>query len=99
MTINSSAFHGLALLADGTTLLNFLDVVRGVWGFALRVPNVHGNRAYLFADLQGHVRQRSHVTADRDHETIHDMTDTVRLLVDGLLHALQQLLDLGQIKL
>src|SRR5438128_4621676 len=89
-----SALRGLALLADGAALLDLLDVFRGARHLAGGTTHVHRHGAELRRRLHSEVRERLDVTADRDHKTVHDIADAVWLIVDGLLDALQEALEL-----
>jgi hypothetical protein len=51
-----SAFHRLALPADGPAVLDLLDVLRGVGDFARRARHVHRYPADLRPGLEGMVR-------------------------------------------
>src|SRR6185369_13811338 len=90
--VSPSTFYSLTLLPDGTALLNFANVIRGERNLTTVVSQVCCHWAYLVADLDGKLRQWSHVAADCDDEPVHLIPHRIRRCVDFLLHALQQLL-------
>src|SRR5256885_15309224 len=85
-----SAFRRFSFLADPGVLLDLLSVIGCEGDLAGRAAHVNRDLAHLLPNLHSEVGERSDVGTNRDDKAIHYVAYPVRLLVDGLLHALQQ---------